>query len=88
MSEPPLSNPWKIDPDHVLGILKKNGSTAPSKTKHKTPSPIPGLVVMGIGAIASLMALIHYGSLVADNWDTQRETTARTELARIKSCIN
>ena len=87
MSEPPLSNPWKIDQSRTLAILKK-GQSSPSEAKRKAPSAIPGLVVLSLGAIASGMALIHYGNLVADNWNAQRETSAQTELARLQRCIN
>lgn len=86
MSQPPTSNPWQIDPDHVLGILKKGDSkTTASKS---SPSLSLGLAIMAIAAVAAAMACFHYGTLIHADWNTQRETSAQQELARLRSCIN
>ena len=86
MSQPPTSNPWQIDQDHALGILKKGDSKATASKK--SPSLSLGLVTMAIAAVAAAMACFHFGTLIHADWGTQQDASARTELARIKSCIN
>ena len=87
MSVEPLRKTWDFDEDRFIPVARLNPQSSPSKTKCKTPSAVPGLVVLGIGAIASLMALAHYGNMLAGDWNTQRETSAQQELAAIKKCL-
>ena len=89
MSEEPQGNCWEIDGDHVVPIMKRpKGFTSKAEPVPKEASPIWGIAALSIAAIASTVIFFYFGNLLLNNWHEYRETSARQELARIKSCIN
>ena len=88
MSEPPVSNCWEVDPNSFVPIIKRNPKTAPVSTS-KPDNSAAWLVAF----LVALTLLTGLGMALAirqltTQWNDYRETSARQELARIKSCIN
>ena len=89
MSEEPKGNCWELDGDHVVPIMKRPTKPAPKTAPApKASSPIWSIAALSIAAIASTITFFYLGNLLLNNWHEYRETSARQELARIKSCIN
>ncbi|NJN74450.1 MAG: hypothetical protein HC799_17475 [Limnothrix sp. RL_2_0] len=88
MSEEPRGNVWEIDKNSFVPIVKRPTEPAPKVTEQKELSPIWSIAVLGMAAIASTVIFFYLGSLLLQDWNQQREVSARQELARIKSCLN
>ncbi len=87
MSEPPVTASWEFDQNRFIPVAKTTDSKSTPKTKNDS-SPLLGLAIMAIAALLSGTAFFWLAGQAFNEWTADRETSARTELARIRSCIN
>ncbi|WP_075888629.1 hypothetical protein [[Limnothrix rosea] IAM M-220] len=87
MSEPPVTAPWEFDQSRFIPVAKTTDSKPIPKAKTNS-SPLFGLAIMAIAALLSGTAFFWLVGQAFNEWSADRETSARQELARIRSCIN
>lgn len=81
MSEEPSSNPWEIDPDHAVGILRKSKE---SSTTSGNNAPAAFLALATVGIIATLI----YGTNQAiATWQNHLASSAHIQLTELNEQV-